>query len=293
VKISFIITTLGREEELTACIASIERACEYAQNPDIEILVVFQGVQDDKDAGGRQKQAVFYYIQEKGLSAARNFAIKKSTGDYLVFLDDDAGIKEDFLSVLMKSILLLNAGAFCGKIVDPVNNQFYASCFLDNKCRPLGYFDFVYFMGSAHVLKKTTIEKIGFYDQKFGAGAQYPAAEESDMFFRLKQWQEEIIYQPELIFFHRINYVTSDIKRFNYAYAVAAMLTKQIVLDGKHRLIYLFIISEVILKSFLRTLQTIFFMKSIELKNSRFRYKSVFKGSFKGVFDYIKECGRK
>ena len=287
--ISFIIASLDRDKELQKCIASIERAYKLTKDVDIEILVVFQDAKGSKTIETNHPElSNFYNIKERGLSIARNFAIKKSIGEYLVFLDDDAAIKEDFLEVLSRYISIIGAKAFCGKIIDPIKNQFYSKCFSDSNCKSLNRFEFRYFMGSAHVLKNSIIEKIGFYDENFGAGAKYPGAEESDMFFRLKRQGEKVVYLPELIFYHPTYSVTSDLKRFNYSYAVGAMLTKQMFLDSKYLFIYLFIISEIVFKSFLRTLQTVFFLKSIETKNLRFHYRSVLMGTLKGVYDCIK-----
>lgn len=288
-KISFIIASVDRDQELQQCIASIENAHVYKQDIPIEILVVIQNHTQRKDIRILYPElTTFYYITERGLSIARNFAIGKSTGEYLVFLDDDTTIKEDFLDVLSNIILMTGANAICGKIIDPIKNQYYSVCFSENKCKPLNHFEFSYFMGSAHVLKKNVIEKIGFYDERFGTGAQYPAAEESDIFFRMKHEGEEIIYHPKLVFYHPLNCVTSALKRFNYSYAVGAMITKQAFTDSSRLFIYLFIILEIISKSFLRSLQTVFFLKSIEIKNIRFRYRSVLAGTLKGIYDYIK-----
>lgn len=288
--ISFIIASLDRDKELQQCIASIERSYKRTKDVDIEILVVFQNAKESKTIETNHPElSNFYNIKERGLSIARNFAIKKSIGEYLVFLDDDAAIKEDFLEVLSRYISIIGAKAFCGRIIDPIKNQFYSQCFSDSNCKSLNRFEFSYFMGSAHVFKKSILEKIGLYDENFGAGAKYPAAEESDMFFRLKRQGEKVVYLPELIFYHPIYSVTSDRKCFNYSYAVGAMLTKQIFLDSKYLFIYLFIISGIIFKSFLRTLQAAFFLKSIETKNARFRYKSVLIGTLNGAYNYIKK----
>ena len=143
-------------------------------------------------------------------------------------------------------------------------------------------------MGNTHVLKKSAIEKIGSYDEKFGVGAKYPGAEESDIFFRLKHQGEKIFYLPELISFHPTYSIGSDFKRFNYSYAIGAMLVKQMCLDGKNIFIYLFIMAEIILKSFLRTLQVTFFLKSIENKNARYQYRYILIGTLKGACDYIR-----
>ncbi|MBU4289014.1 MAG: glycosyltransferase [Proteobacteria bacterium] len=289
-KISFIIASIDRDQELQQCITSIEKAHEYRQDISIEILVVIQKTKQKKDILTRYSEIItFYYIDDIGLSVARNFAIAKSTGDYLVFIDDDAMISEEFIDVLSEKIIVHNkVNAFCGRLIDPIKNQFYSECFSDSNCKYLNRFEFSYFMGSAHVLKKSIIEKIGFYDENFGAGTKYPGAEESDMFFRLKRQGEKVVYLPELIFYHPIYSVTPYLKRFNYSYAVGAMLTKQMFLDSNYLFIYLVIISEIVFKSFLRTLQTVFFLKSIETKNLMFRYKSVLIGTLKGVYDYIK-----
>lgn len=287
-KISFIIATVDRSQKLQQCIASIERAYERSQNIDIEILVVFQDMEEGRVIKtSRPELSTFYNIEGRGLSLARNFAIKKSLGEYLVFLDDDATIKENFLDVILKNISSFAVGAFCGKIVDPISNLLYSECFLCPVNKFLNRFEFMYFMGSAQVLRKTAIEKIGLYDERFGAGAKYPAAEESDIFFRLKHRDEEVVYLPELTFYHPINNATPAFKRFNYSYAIGAMLAKQITLDINHFLIYLSIIFKIIAKSFLRTLQVSFFFKRIMAKNLRFKYRSVLAGTLNGVWDYI------
>lgn len=290
IKFSFIVVSADRQAYLERCISSIGIAHDKVKSPNIEILVIFNCAKSSNPSiDSKYRNLVnLYYVKETGLAWARNFGINQSKGNFLVFLDDDAAIKEDFLGVLSKSISIVGAKAFCGKIIDPIKNQFYSKCFSDSNCKFLNRLQFRYFMGSAHVLKKSIIEKIGFYDEEFGVGAKYPAAEDSNIFFRLKQQDERIVYLPELIFYHPINSVTSELKCFNYSYAVGAMLTKQIFLDSKHSLIYIFIITEIIFKSFLRTLQTVFFLKSIETKNARFRFRSVLMGTLKGVYDYIK-----
>ena len=293
-KISLIIVSVDRSQELQECVASIEKAHEYFKDVTIELLVVIQKSGQLKSIQARYPGIIkIYYIGSMGLSVARNFAIEKSTGDYLVFLDDDAMVKEDFLEILSNSILEASAVAFCGKIIDPVTKVPFSELFYENDKKSLSWKDFKYFMGSAHVLKKSIIDVMGGFDEQFGAGSKYPAAEESDMFFKLKRRGEEVVYLPELVFYHPVNDETSDIKRFNYAYAVGAMLTKQIFLDRKHVFFYLQTIAEILIKSFIRALQVIFFLKTIEVKNTRFRYKSVLTGTIKGISDWIKNNSSK
>jgi GT2 family glycosyltransferase len=288
-KLSFIIATVDRDKELQKCIIAVEKAYEYVKDVDIEILVVFQDRKENKTIKTNYPELfTFYFLDKRGLSLARNFGIKKSLGEYLVFLDDDTIIQEDFLGVLLKNILITKASAFCCRDTDPVKKRLYSGDFLKNKPKYLNHFKFVYFLGYAHVVKKSSIEEIGFYDEKFGIGAKYGGAEESDIFFRLKHRGEKVVYLAELVVYHPIGNITSELKRFNYYYATGAMLIKQMFLDKKHLYIYLLIISEIIFKSSIRTLQTIFFYKSIEAKNLIFRPRSVLKGMLRGIWDYLR-----
>ena len=288
VKFSFIIASLGRRQQLQNCINSIEKAYRYGKGFDIEIIVVLNGA---KEKASNMKTrypelTTFYYINEKGLSRARNYGIRESKGDFLVFLDDDAQIKEDFLNALLENSLVVSAEAFCGRIYEQNTDRVFSSCFTNEKKKYLKRMDFRYFMGSSHILKRSVIHKVGFYDERFGAGAKYPGAEESDMFFRIKREGGKIIYLPGLVFYHPLLHGP---KVFEYAYAAGAVLTKQIFSDRWYLFTYLFIISNSIGKSTLRILQTIFFSKSIELKNKKFRYRYVLLGTLKGMFDYIKD----
>src|SRR3989338_462793 len=153
-KISFVIASVDRDKQLQECIDSIEKAHEFSKNIPVEILVVIQKVKQKKDIQLRYPDmTAFYYIDNLGLSVARNFAIDKSTGDYLVFIDDDATVKEDFIEVLMKNVQRYSGiGAFCGRLIDPVQHTPFTHIFSCNRTKKLGRLDYKYFMGSAHVL---------------------------------------------------------------------------------------------------------------------------------------------
>lgn len=288
-KFSFIIASLkDRGEYLQECINSIELASEYKKNCDLEILVVFQGAQWDKNKFKvRYPQSIsFYTINEKGLSKARNFAIKKSKGDFLVFLDDDARLKEDFIQVLVENISPGLTGAYCGTILEEKSRTRLTPYSKYNTKKRLGANDFRYFMGSSHILERSTIDKIGYYDEKFGAGAKYPGAEESDIFFRMKRNGIKIIYIPGLMIYHPLVFGP---KVFEYSYATGAMLAKQTFSDKKRLFTYLFIISVIISGSVLRIIQNSFFPMKKDFKDKKMHHKSILAGILKGFFRYATE----
>ena len=247
---SFIIASVDRDEQLLQCISSIEKAHEYKKNIPVEILVVIQKSKQNKDIKLRYPDmTAFYYIDKLGLSVARNFAIDKSTGDYLVFIDDDATVKEEFIEVLMNNVQHYNdIGAFCGRLLDPVQHVPFTHIFNLNKAKKLGRLDYKYFMGSAHVLSRKMINKIGCYDERFGVGSKYLGSEESDIFFRLKKANEPVLYLPDLVFLHPMLVVPPSYV-YKYAYAVGAALTKSCLEDKPHFIVYFFIVLQIIIKA--------------------------------------------
>ena len=112
-KLSFIIPSVDRNQELQECIASIENAYNGRKDISIEILVIVQTHPTTHHIQVKYPENItFYYIDRKGLSIARNYGIKKCSGDYLIFLDDDAAIANTFIDMLLKALDTRKANAF-------------------------------------------------------------------------------------------------------------------------------------------------------------------------------------
>ncbi len=290
IKFSFIIATVDRDDQLRKCLFSIEKAQENSREIPIEILVVIQKAKQKKQISLKFPElSSFYYIDKSGLSAARNFAIAKSRGDYLVFLDDDAAVKEDFINILAKRAMeYKSVNAFCGRLINPLDEKPFSLLFYNKRVKRLKRINYQYFMGSAHVLSRVVLKKIGCYDERFGVGSRYYGSEETDIFFRLKAAGEKVLYLPDLIFFHPVTASSADY-RYKYAYAVAAMITKNCINDKLFSPIYCFIILERMIKSSIRILQKIIFKGIYIKKDDEYHYLAVLRGSFMGIKDFIKQ----
>jgi glycosyltransferase involved in cell wall biosynthesis len=286
-KISFIIASVDRDEQLQCCITSIEKAHQYAPDILIEILVVIQNKQKKNLKVSYPHITSLYYIDQRGLSVARNFAIKNSTGDYLVFLDDDAAVSENFIEVLSAKVLLYkNVNAFCGRLIDSKQDIPFSTLFYSEELKKLGWVDYQYFMGSAHVLSASILKHIGCYDERFGVGARYYGSEESDIFFRLKAAGEQVFYLPELVFFHPIPDNPPDYV-YKYAYAIAAMLIKNCMNDKKHMIIYCYLVLQRLAKACVRIMQMLILKGVYVEKDKKYHYGSLVKGTLRGINDFI------
>lgn len=103
-KFSLIIPVYNTEDYISKCLDSCINQ-DIAEN-DYEIIVIDDGSTDDSleiIKEYQQKISNIILLQKKngGVSSARNYGIRESKGDYLIFIDSDDTIKENSL----KSIL--------------------------------------------------------------------------------------------------------------------------------------------------------------------------------------------
>ena len=98
-KFSIIIPTHNVEKYLKKCLDSV-MAQTYK---DYEVIVVDDGSTDNSKKIAKKYKINLIETEFVGVSEARNMAIKKATGDYLVFLDSDDWWDEELLEKLNES----------------------------------------------------------------------------------------------------------------------------------------------------------------------------------------------
>jgi len=290
IKYSFVIPSYDRKEVLQACIQSIEKAYECAKNIGIEIMVVFCGINMEKSSFDLKYPdiTITQYSEENIVCRAKNIGIKKARGEYIVLIDDDAMVGEDFLLKLCE-LVKSKANVYCAKIQDPETER----CFTKKESalseRKLRRVDYNLFRGSALIIKKSVLVKAGLFSEEFGPGGQYFSAEESDVFFRIKMLKEDVIYTPELIVYHPVYDTIPELKVYRYSYATGVMLTKYCFDDWAYMYAYLFLISRLYLICSIRIIQTALFPRLMRSRNEKRRYSSVIRGLTMGIVQYLKK----
>ncbi|MBP2630534.1 MAG: glycosyltransferase [Firmicutes bacterium] len=82
-KISACVIAKNEEENLTVCLESLQKIAD-------EIIVVDTGSTDNTMTIAKQLKAnVYSYAWENDFAAAKNFALEKATGNWIIFLDAD------------------------------------------------------------------------------------------------------------------------------------------------------------------------------------------------------------
>ena len=121
-KLSIIIPTLGRTIEFEALLNSILNS----SFKDLEIVVVDQNFSDILNAiilKYNENLVIRHFLVDfRGLSKAKNFGIKKASGDIICFIDDDAEFFPETIHMAIKRLNDTDADIVCGRCVDR-NNQ--------------------------------------------------------------------------------------------------------------------------------------------------------------------------
>lgn len=105
--ISIIIPVFNAEKYLYDCLNSILN--QTFQN--FEVLIIDDGSIDNskeiaKIFTAKNKKFQYFYQENSGVSAARNYGLKISNGNYIVFIDSDDSCGVDYLKDLIKEVNL-------------------------------------------------------------------------------------------------------------------------------------------------------------------------------------------
>lgn len=117
-KVSIIIPIYNAEKYLKRCLDSVINQTYK----NIEIICINDGSKDNslnilKEYAKKDRRIIIIDNENKGVSSARNEGIKKSTGEYITFVDSDDWLEVDAVEILYNTILEKN--------VDVVRSNYY------------------------------------------------------------------------------------------------------------------------------------------------------------------------
>jgi glycosyltransferase involved in cell wall biosynthesis len=215
-EISIIICTYNRAKFLPGALNSLVK--QTLEPSRFEILIINNNSTDNTETisknflASNPKLKVKYFLEaQKGLSAARNRGIKESSCNFIIFIDDDADVTENYLEVGL-NFFENNPGmaAFGGKII-PVyedgNEPEWMSKPLwglvtkadwGNKIGeyPKGKRPY----GCSMAFRKNVFKEIGL----FNSGLLF-RSEDKYIFTQLETHNKMFLYNPEFIVYHHID----------------------------------------------------------------------------------------
>lgn len=227
-KISVIIPAYNVEHYIKECITSIFSKI----SSDYEIVVINDGSTDDTarvlaEISKINPHVKYFSTENQGQSAARNYGVKKSSGDFIIFLDADdkfaLGALDHLFNIIEKykcvSIFFFNGESFYeDESLDGYSFNYIRNNAFYNKVLNLQKFSYDTILSGDFIASPVLylFKKELFYGNEF-----YPNIIHEDNLFTAKLMLSNnvsCLIVPEVIYLRRIRYgsvMTSTVKRKN------------------------------------------------------------------------------
>lgn len=204
-RISVIIPTLDRPEELRRCLESL--AHQSLQRHEYEIIVVDDGGSrplDDVVASFRQRlQIVLHRQQRSGPGAARNTGAQYARARWLAFTDDDCQADRHWLKALIGCLARHHNSIVGGRILNALVGNVYAAT-----SQLLVSYLYDYFNGDPLNAAFFTSNNMAVSADRFrrhgGFAFRYPVinAEDRELCSRWRSLGEPLVYAPDALVHH-------------------------------------------------------------------------------------------
>ena len=202
--LSIAICTYNRPELLEICLSSVVQLIQDG----IEIVVIDNGTEKVKKVVDKFPDVNYVIESNTGLSFARNKAIEVAKGDWILYLDDDAKVDDQFVSLALlhcKEQHLVFGGVFLpwyhfGR------PKWYKDEYGSNKqsyTKPGILPPNEYLCGGVIAIHKSVFNKVGMFQTELGMiGTQVGYAEETELQDRIRNSGIDCIYDDKLIIYH-------------------------------------------------------------------------------------------
>lgn len=184
---------------------------------DWELIVVGQGDAAVLEpavmaAGGGDPRVRYVHAERRGLSAARNTAMRLARGDILAATDDDCEPRSDWLAVLDACFAEHpGVGTVTGSLLAPPPTKPGPSVCLEVEPEEMVYdptatpppappgFGWI---GGNFAIRRTVAQRIGRFDERLGSGARFLSDEDTDYLCRLEAAGIKMLSTPRSVIDH-------------------------------------------------------------------------------------------
>lgn len=252
--ISLIICTEKRPKRLKELLLSLDNL----RHKNLEVLIIDLSRTDENKKLTRQFVVKYFHKPNLNLSQAKNFGIKQSSGELIVFTDDDCQVTKQWILFLLRNFNDKKIAACTGRVLEykkEGNGWFFN---LDKgpfsrvfKKEDLGFLGFLkaifsfkknFPLGSQApapwsigagcnvIFKREIFDKIGFFDEAMGPKTSKKSAEDIDIFYRILKAGFKIAYEPRAIVYHNPegNFENLLVKSRDYGVGMGALIKKHI-----------------------------------------------------------------
>jgi glycosyltransferase involved in cell wall biosynthesis len=257
--ISVVICTHERPSLLATCLESV-MALDY---PHYEVVVVDNAPRTDQtrqisEQFADRKVPVRYLVEpNQGQCWARNTGARAARGEIVAYTDDDVIVDPHWLLGVVRGFAAAeNVGAVNGLTIpaelDTAEQLWFEQSGGFNKGYERQLFDMnlhkrkrpfyplsagIFGTGANLAIKKSALEKVGYFDPALGAGTITTSGDDLAMYVQLLFAGYKLVYEPTafLQHVHRREYAALQKQLYNYGVGFTAFLTKTL-LDNPGRI---------------------------------------------------------
>lgn len=200
-KVSIICATLGPLNEVELLIASIIQALRRV---DSTVSAEFILIDQSDDFSGHcfpiSNQLDLIHIRSpiRGLSLNRNIGLARVSGDWVMLIDSDCLVAEDYFeNFLSLRQTYSDVTHFVGQIIGS-NSALRLFRNWPSRAQRLSNWMMWYYATSVNSIFQAGSDK-PFFDERFGLGARYGSCEDIDFFLNLERTR---LYSPSLTISH-------------------------------------------------------------------------------------------
>lgn len=202
--VSVIVCTRDRPQDLRVALPAI-LASDFR---DFELVIVDQSVGEEtsqivNEAAARDPRVRHYRDRGKGLSRARNVGVRETTGDLIVFTDDDCEPEHDWLGTIVQALREdeTAAAAFGSVMPAPCDPSagFIVGYLPKRRQRLTGRLAKMrdQGIGANMALRRQPLVESGLFDEMLGAGGYFASMEDQEITYRLLRCGHAVLHVPE------------------------------------------------------------------------------------------------
>lgn len=202
IKFSLLIGTLNRPEILLICLNKLKKQTYK----NFEVIIIDQSDNDKTEQIVKAFSGIdikYKKVDFRGLSRARNAAIRMMSGTFFCLIDDDADYSNRYLE----------------NVVRHANEKVIVSGYLFDTNTKKGIVNYDKIRNRQHLTLREiirlcpsagltfpsgTVNTVGLFDEEFGVGAEFGATEETDYLLRCRKQGYTILHAPDVYAEHPI-----------------------------------------------------------------------------------------
>lgn len=242
--VSLIVATSGtRPDELRRFLES----ARSQQRSAYEILVIDQSSGRLDTMLGEYPEVVHVRSDVPGLSRNRNIGIARASGNIIAFPDDDCVLPPDYIEnvIALASRFAGNTLFGYGNVLTLEDRQPFHELYAVGSMQAPSVFNCFKIPSVGLVFNRSAFARVGVFDEDFGVGGAYGAAEEVDLMLRMIDAGIDGVYAGQLEILHpaRPRAMVSKERHRSYSTALGALARKHWQLTRNWRFMMVFLYS--------------------------------------------------